>query len=96
MGKGVRLLHLQKNIWHKLIELEESVLWLACSHGPIRGHLISLDQSQLPGVDVVAVDLRVGQEVVGEVEQDHPEDKQTHEDGSLPWLTIGNLTITSL
>ena len=74
----MRLLHLQKNIWQNVIELE-SVLWLACSHGPIRGqypgHVTSLDQSELPGVDVIAVDLWVGQEVVGEVEQDHSEDK---------------------
>ena len=55
--------------------------------------MISPDQSQLPGVDVVAVDLRVGQDVVGEVEQDHPEDKQSNEDGSLLWLTVGNLKI---
>ena len=55
--------------------------------------MTSLDQSELPGVDVVAVDLRVGQEVVGEVEQDHPEDKQSHEDGSLPWLTVSNLKL---
>ena len=52
-----------------------------------------ISQSQLPGVDVVAVDLRVGQDVVGEVEQDHPEDKQSNEDGSLLWLTVGNLKI---
>ena len=55
--------------------------------------MISPDQSQLPGVDVVAVDLRVGQDVVCEVEQDHPEDKQSNEDGSLLWLTVGNLKI---
>ena len=72
----MRLLHLQKNIWQNVIELQ-FVLWKA--DRPIRGqypgHVTSLDQSELPGVDVVAVDLRVGQEVVGEVEQDHPEDK---------------------
>ena len=55
--------------------------------------MISPDQSQLPGVDVVAVDLGVGQDVVSEVEQDHPEDKQSNEDGSLLWLTVGNLKI---
>ena len=49
--------------------------------------------SQLPSVDVVAVDHWVGEEVVGEVEQNHTEDKQTHEHGSLLWLTIGNLKI---